>query len=933
LYRAQNRFGEAEPLYIRSIAIREKALGPDHPQVGTALNHLGELLRDQGRYSEAEPLFERLVSMYEKAYGPDDKLVGITLDNLGFIYKAQGKFSDAERLYKRAISITEKTLGPDDPEVATVVNNLANLLRSEGRFADVEPLYTRALSVFEKKFGSEHSSVSVSLNNLASFYEAQGRYVEAESLYKRALAIRLKTDGPDHREVGTILNNLAGLLRTQDRFAEAEPLYKRALAVSEKSLGPNHPAIGMLLSNIAMMYLDLGRYADAGPLFKRDLEISEETLGPDHPIVSQSLENMAQPQFEQQDWSGAVDYGRRSTALITRGTLRSVGSTAVTSSVDEGNGFNQRFSFLRLIKAAYLLSTERRADRAALAREMFQIAQWSQNSAAANALAQMAARGTKGDAALAALVRERQDLVAEWRVKDELLIAAKSEEANKRNNALENALTDRLGAIDTRLAAIDARLAEDFHNYSVLVSPLPLPVTEVQAELRDDEALVLFLDTPEVKPTPEETFIWVVTKKDIRWVRSELGTSALQREVAALRCGLDGSIWDSDGAQRCAKAIGLPLEKLSKAGERPFDLARAHALYKGLFGEVEDLIKDKHLLVVVSGALNALPLQVLVTGRLVEAFASTEDGYAKVAWLGTRNALTVLPAVSSLQALRAHAKTSRASDPFIGFGNPLLTGPDGTDRRAWEHQHCPALSMVGRVRATQNWVSPSLAVLLRRGFADVEELRRQVSLPETADELCAVARARGIADPDEVVNLGERATVARVKGLSADGTLARARVVHFATHGLVAGETASFTKNRAEPALLFTPPERASEQDDGLLTASEVATLKLDADWVILSACNTAAGDSVGGDALSGLARAFFYAGARALLVSHWYVDSEATVALVTRSFDALRADPKIGRAEALRRAMTALVKVGGRTAHPANWAPFVVVGEGGAVR
>jgi CHAT domain-containing protein len=140
-----------------------------------------------------------------------------------------------------------------------------------------------------------------------------------------------------------------------------------------------------------------------------------------------------------------------------------------------------------------------------------------------------------------------------------------------------------------------------------------------------------------------------------------------------------------------------------------------------------------------------------------------------------------------------------------------------------------------------------------------------------------------------------------------------------------------FAANHAEPALLLTPPETASDEDDGLLTASEVATLKLNADWVVLSACNTAAGNSIGGDALSGLARAFFYAGARALLVSHWYVDSKATVALITKSFDALKADPKIGRAEALRRAMASLVAARGWTAHPSAWAPFVVVGEGAA--
>ena len=108
--------------------------------------------------------------------------------------------------------------------------------------------------------------------------------------------------------------------------------------------------------------------------------------------------------------------------------------------------------------------------------------------------------------------------------------------------------------------------------------------------------------------------------------------------------------------------------------------------------------------------------------------------------------------------------------------------------------------------------------------------------------------------------------------------------------------------------------------------------MKLDADWVILSACNTAAGEAQDAEALSGLARAFFHAGARALLVSHWYVHSETTVALIRSAFAELQTSPKIGRAEAVRRAMLGMIDQGPAwQAHPAFWAPFVVVGEGAA--
>jgi CHAT domain-containing protein len=134
----------------------------------------------------------------------------------------------------------------------------------------------------------------------------------------------------------------------------------------------------------------------------------------------------------------------------------------------------------------------------------------------------------------------------------------------------------------------------------------------------------------------------------------------------------------------------------------------------------------------------------------------------------------------------------------------------------------------------------------------------------------------------------------------------------------------------SEPGLILTPPDTATEEDDGYLSATEIAGLKLDADWVILSACNTAAGGGEEAEALSGLARAFFYAGARSLLVSHWSVDSNATVKLITQSLGIMATDKSIGRSEALRRSMLALINKGEpQEAHPAYWAPFVVVGEG----
>src|SRR5262249_49163010 len=241
------------------------------------------------------------------------------------------------------------------------------------------------------------------------------------------------------------------------------------------------------------------------------------------------------------------------------------------------------------------------------------------------------------------------------------------------------------------------------------------------------------------------------------------------------------------------------------------------------------------------------------------------------------------PSVPSLKARCQLAKESRASRTLIGFGNPLLDGPDARyttwASAARSKQSCPKApeqrlaTLAGKRRGV-------LPLGLRGGLADVAQIRSQVPLPETADELCAVARDLGVSG--DVIQLGERATEREIKRLSDAGELAKYHVIHFATHGALAGQVSGKT----EPGLILTPPTEATETDDGYLSASEIAALKLDADWVILSACNTAAGGADGAEALSGLARAFFYGGARALLVSHWSVYSDSTVKLIT---DAVR--------------------------------------------
>ena len=258
-----------------------------------------------------------------------------------------------------------------------------------------------------------------------------------------------------------------------------------------------------------------------------------------------------------------------------------------------------------------------------------------------------------------------------------------------------------------------------------------------------------------------------------------------------------------------------------------------------------------------SGPLTQLPFQVLVTA----APASGDNKSA--AWLIRDHALTVLPAVSSLKALRRVARPSAAQRPMIGFGNPLLDGPDSRyaerAQLARDNQLCreTVLQRVASLLGLRGGVAP---LKTRGGLADVADIRKQRRRCPRPPMSCAPSPEICNADPGEI-RLGARATEREVKRLSASGQLAQYRIVHFATHGALAGQLSP----GSEPGLVLTPPAEASEEDDGYLTASEIAALKLDADWVILSACNTAAGGATGArGAVGARARVLLRAGPRA---------------------------------------------------------------------
>ena len=818
-----------------------------------------------GKYAEAIALARAMLAAQEK--NPASRDYAGALNNLAQLYGDVGRDAEAEPLLKRAIAIMEKAVGIDSGEIAPELTNLAALYFRQQRYAEAEPMFKRALALREKSLPAGHPDIGQALNNLATLYERTDRHADSEPLFKRALAIYEKAAGPEHPAVATLLNNLGQVDKAQGRYAEAEPLIKRSLAIREKVLGREHPDVARSLNNLADLYERQGRFADAGPLYQRALAIREQAVGPDHPDTVASLNNLAS---------------------FYQAQGRTIDALPLVQRMLPGGRAQPRVALPVLFAAQrqQLMSAEQALDQA------LDAIQRGAQSSAASAVNKLAVRLAAGSDPLAELVRKDQDLATEADALDKAIVAAVSRDRSKRDVASERRSRDRIAAISAERATLQRTLAVEFPNYAALSNPLPMTGKEIQALLSGDEAMVLFA------VTDKQSYVFALTREGFDWKAIPPGAEALSQKVSAFRRGLD---------------VGKAGDATGKSGL--FDLALANDLYATLLGPVEMQVKDKRsLLVVPSAALTALPFHLLVTEKPLAAIPEKIEGYREAAWLLKRQAVSVLPSVTSLKALRSFARRDQGIKPMIGFGDPLFNPMQDTggDKRAAAVTKSAARS-VASAAYTDFWQGAGV---------DRGKLALALpQLPDTADELNAVAKDLGVAASD--IHLGSDASETSVKR----APLADYGIVYFATHGLVAGDV----KGLAEPSLALSIPRQPSELDDGLLTASEVAQLKLNADWVVLSACNTIAGDKPGAEALSGLARSFFYAGARALLVSHWAVDSEAATKLTIATFDRLKSDPKIGRAEALRQAMLSYLNDASspKNAYPALWGPFALIGEG----
>jgi CHAT domain-containing protein/tetratricopeptide (TPR) repeat protein len=819
------------------------------------LRETSQALWRAGDYASALQLAEKALPLVVREYGAEHEQAGIQYFSLALIQQALGNLAEAERNFRETVRIREKVYGADSASVAIALEHLGQVQLKSGRPEAAEPLFRRALKIKQDTVGRDHAFSASGHANLGDIGLARGNWVEARTSFREA--IRLLT-GQDtsyaivkklvEKEIKDFRDTFVGLcralwqLRAQpgaDAAATIEETFKAAQLAWQTSAAA---ALAKMTARLGTSDTDVGRRI-------RNLQDSTERVLALHEEDQRLLTQWYAVQVANPTYSAALAEFRAASLARSR---------------DQAPAVKRQTELVRQLTALIERCPpgQKKAgcetadgERAAIGKEI-------------NELNQVTSKGAGEIMAIHARMEA----------------AEKALPGYAQFTARRTSLRDDIDRAERDGREARAQITRAFPGYIDLVEPRPLAVSAVQALLKEDEALVAIL------VGTSRSYVWALTRERAEWAEIDAGSAVLGEHVEKLRKGLDPlAQLDAEGTPN------------SKPGVvQGFDLARAHALYRLVLGPIAPALAGKrHLIVVPTGPLTSVPFQVLITAP--PGTQAGSDALRDAAWLIKSYALSVLPSVQSLQALRRLAPTGTATRPFYGVGDPVLDGPAGPKQRGARAGSAPA------------------RFYRSNGLADIRAVRELAPLPDTAEEVRTIAKVLGATA--DAINLREAASESRVKAAA----LNQYRVIHFATHGLVAGDLSGL----AEPALVLTPPAVASEADDGLLTASEIAALTLNADWVVLSACNTAAGSREGAEALSGLARAFFYAGARALLVSHWAVYSEAAADLTTKTFAALASNPRIGRAEAFRGAMLQLIAKG---EPPSFWAPFVIVGEAGTV-
>jgi CHAT domain-containing protein len=501
--------------------------------------------------------------------------------------------------------------------------------------------------------------------------------------------------------------------------------------------------------------------------------------------------------------------------------------------------------------------------------ELIQRSVGSEISRAAEVLAERIFSGNpRMSATIAALQENKRSLIALNNIFSEEVTKVKSEQRAELISQTSKLINEKTRELEKNQEKINSEKGSSASNNVEKI------LNSAQANnFIDDRAAIIYFYFGE----QDDLYSWLIIDGKNKFGRIKYNRKELENNIAAIRKSIDF------------------------ANSHKFNFEASLNVYNTLFSQFsEDIIGIKKLYIIDSKYLSSLPLQILIDRPF------SGDRYSEAPWMFKKYAIINVPSLGLFKAKKNFTSHANASS-ILAIGDPIVGG----SKRVAQN--------VNRGGGQLDYTN----ILYNRGNLNIDALYNVLTpLPNSRKEIGLLSKKFPEAKIDILV--GKDAT----KENFINRNLALYNIIYFSTHGLIAGDLLRYADDGAEPALVLSRGANSENRRDGLLFASEISGLSLSADWVILSACNTGASRDYNGEPLSGLATAFFLAGAQSLLVSHWEISDRATAQILPRMFDA--EVQKKTKGEKLQYAIMRYFEEtsANRYLHPKYWAPFMVIGD-----
>jgi CHAT domain-containing protein/tetratricopeptide (TPR) repeat protein len=887
LYQA-GKYAEALPVARRSLELREKTLGHEHPEVAVSLNNLAELYRALDDYALAESLYQRALSIWEKSLGPQDGTLAQGLTNLAGLYTSMGEYAKAEPLFKRALSIWEKSSGPETLDVGRGLAGLAALYYFMGVYAKAEPLYLQSLALLEKFHGPDHPGVAAALNNLAMLYHAMGANDKVLSTYERSFGIRVKNLGPEHPDVAQSLNNIAWFYASTSQYAKALPLYQRALSIWEKSLGPDNINVAISLHNMADVYCAMDKYEQAESLYLRGLAIGEKTLGPQHQLMAKGLYNLARMQAAKGDDSQAL-------ALMQRAERIQAG---LIDQVMSFTNESQKLDYLLMLRAdlqMYLSFVSQRlgTDKSAVL-SAFEV--WLRRKGAALEAQRQFQQALvlSGDAK----GREVFEHLARLRTEFTQMLYAGPDKDHPET------FRSQLDELNKQQAELQAELSRLSQSYARGRKRREADAAQAAAALPPKTALVELAKI--------ERYDFSAREAQKRWLPAHYLAFILPAGAPDRL-----ALLDLGEAQAVDKAVAAFKRGLAPRQYSETSRKAAHELYDRVFAPLVPLLDTvTKIFLSPDGELNLIPFEVLLDRQDRPLIEKYEFNY-----LGAGRDLVGM------------GEMQTADGPALVVGDPDFNSAAASSQSSNKTTHHPEQDPAAFQRS-----------------ADLRGLTF-ASLPATRVEAKAVADLLGpnaqlFLGAEAVEEALQRSPSPRYVHLATHGffltdqqfqSVVNARGAEGAPPALAAMPPRPVPARHYEDPLCRSGIALAGANmalrgkgTEGIVTAEKFLSLPLHGTEIVtLSACQTGLGDISSGEGVFGLRRAIIQAGAKGMVMSLWSVPDTETQELMQAFYENILQG--MSKAQALRQAALQereIVRERYRADNPFFWGAFVYLGE-----